>query len=77
MEVNIHEAKTQLSRLIEQALRGEEVIIAKAGRPVARLIPIQKRKPILGSARGTIEFQPGWDDPLSDKEMEEIFGQGS
>jgi prevent-host-death family protein len=77
VEVNIHEAKTQLSRLIEQALRGEEVIIAKAGRPVARLIPIQKRKPILGSARGTIEFQPGWDDPLSDKEMEEIFGQGS
>jgi antitoxin (DNA-binding transcriptional repressor) of toxin-antitoxin stability system len=53
------------------------VIIAKAGRPVARLIPIQKRKPILGSARGTIEFQPGWDDPLSDKEMEEIFGQDS
>ena len=77
VEVNIHEAKTQLSRLIEQALRGEEVIIAKAGRPVVRLIPIQKRKPILGSARGTIEFQPGWDDPLSDKEMEEIFGQDS
>ena len=77
MEVNIHEAKTQLSRLIEQALQGEEVIIAKAGHPVVRLIPIQKPKPILGSARGTIKFQPGWDDPLTDKEIAEIFGQDS
>jgi prevent-host-death family protein len=41
MEIaNIHEAKSRLSRLIEQALRGEEVIIAKAGRPVVRLVPI-------------------------------------
>jgi prevent-host-death family protein len=77
VEVNIHEAKTQLSRLIEKALRGEEVIIAKAGHPVVRLIPIQKPKPILGSARGTIQFQPGWDDPLTDKEVAEIFGQDS
>ena len=77
MEVNIHEAKTQLSRLIEQALRGEEVIIAKAGHPVVRLIPIQKPKPILGSARGTIKFQPGWDDPLTGKEIEDFFGQDS
>ena len=38
---NIHEAKSQLSRLIDQALNGEEVIIAKAGQPVVRLVPIQ------------------------------------
>ncbi len=38
---NIHEAKSQLSRLIEQALSGEEVIIARAGQPVVRLVPIQ------------------------------------
>ena len=75
MEVNIHQAKTQLSRLIERALQGEEVTIAKAGRPVVRLTPIQKPKPVLGSARGTIKFQPGWDDPLTDKEIEELFGQ--
>lgn len=37
---NIHEAKSQLSRLVEQALKGEEVIIAKAGQPVVRLVPI-------------------------------------
>ena len=38
---NIHEAKSQLSKLIERALRGEEVVIAKAGTPVVRLVPIQ------------------------------------
>lgn len=40
VEVNIHEAKTQLSRLIEAVLRGEEVVISKRNRPVARLVPI-------------------------------------
>lgn len=41
MEIaNIHEAKSQLSKLIEQAMNGEEVIIAKAGRPMARLVPL-------------------------------------
>jgi len=38
---NIHEAKSQLSKLVEQALSGEEVVIAKAGQPVVRLVPIQ------------------------------------
>lgn len=38
---NIHEAKTQLSKLIEQAVNGEEVIIAKAGRPMVRLVPVR------------------------------------
>jgi prevent-host-death family protein len=74
MEVNIHEAKTQLSRLIEKVLHGEEVTIAKAGRPVARLVRIEQKKPVLGSAHGQIKFKPGWDVPLSDKELEEIFG---
>ena len=75
MKVGIRQAKAQLSRLIESALMGEEVTIARAGHPVVRLIPIQKPKPVLGSARGTIQFQPGWDDPLTDKEIEELFGQ--
>lgn len=74
MEVNIHEAKTQLSRLIEKVQHGEEVIIAKAGKPVARLVRIEPKKPMLGHARGTIKMEPGWDAPLTDKEMEDIFG---
>jgi prevent-host-death family protein len=52
VKVNIHEAKGQLSRLIERALKGEEVTIAKAGHPLVRLIPIHPAKPVLGSARG-------------------------
>ena len=44
-QINIHEAKTQLSRLIERSLSGEEFIIAKAGKPVARLTPIKPPRP--------------------------------
>lgn len=53
-EVNIHEAKSQLSRLLARALAGEEIIIAKAGRPVARLVPIAAPKAprVLGADRG-------------------------
>ncbi len=47
--VNIHKAKTELSKLIEEALKGEEIVIAKAGKPVVRLLPykppLKKRKP--------------------------------
>jgi prevent-host-death family protein len=74
MEVNIHDAKTNLSRLIEKVQAGEEVIIAKAGRPVARLIRLEPEIPVLGGAKGAIEMKPGWDDPLTDEELDEIFG---
>lgn len=64
--VNIHEAKTHLSRLLEQVIQGEEVIIAKSGRPVARLVALRgsakRREP--GSARGQIKIAEGFDDPL-------------
>lgn len=43
MQVNIHEAKTHLSRLVERAANGEEIIIGKAGRPMARLVPYRER----------------------------------
>ena len=56
MEVNIHEAKTHLSRLLERVAMGEEVIIAKAGTPVAKLVPIKQtnRGFKFGSAKGKI-----------------------
>lgn len=64
--VNIHEAKTHLSRLLEQVMQGEEVIIAKSGKPVARLVALggsaKRRKP--GSARGQIKMAEDFDDPL-------------
>ncbi len=74
MEVNIHEAKSQLSKLIDRALSGEEVIIAKAGKPVARLVRIERPARELGSAAGTIRFAEGWDAPLDGGEIEALFG---
>jgi prevent-host-death family protein len=74
-EVNIHEAKTHLSRLLAKVAAGEEVIIAKAGKPVAKLVkiePVVKRQ--LGSATGTIKFKKGWDAPMTDEEYEEFIG---
>ena len=75
MKVNIHEAKTQLSRLIERALNGEEVTIAKAGDPLVRLIPIRPAKPVLGSARGEVAMKPGWDAPMTPEEVDDTFGR--
>jgi prevent-host-death family protein len=72
MEVNIHEAKTHLSRLIERALAGEEVIVAKAGKPVVRITPITAKKPVLGSARGTVTYHEGWDTPMTEAELAEF-----
>ena len=74
MEVNVHQAKTHLSRLIEKALTGEEVIIAKAGRPVVRLVAIvPQAKRELGSAAGQIAWQEGWHLPLSGAEMDDFL----
>jgi len=74
MEVNIHEAKTHLSKLLQRVALGEEVIIAKAGKPVARLVAIKKRqgKRVLGQAKGEIWVADDFDDPLP-PEIEESF----
>ncbi len=66
MTVNIHEAKTHLSKLLVQVANGEEVIISKAGKPIARLVPItekpKKRTP--GSAKGKVIIEKNFDAPL-------------
>jgi prevent-host-death family protein len=74
MEVNIHEAKTHLSRLLERVALGEEVIIAKAGTPVAKLVPVTRRKKhrVLGSAKGEFTVPDDFNDPLP-KEIEDLF----
>ena len=74
MQVNIHEAKTNLSKLIERALLGEEVVIAKAGTPAVKLVRIKPRKPIFGSAKGLIEIiDDSWDKPMTKEEVNELF----
>ena len=64
--VNVHQAKTHFSRLLEAVAAGEEIIIAKAGKPVARLVPLalngEPRTP--GALAGRIWFGKGFDDPL-------------
>lgn len=65
--VNIHEAKTHLSKLLERVEAGEEVIIARAGRPVARLIPFARAgKRTLGLDAGRGFIAPDFDAPLPD-----------
>jgi prevent-host-death family protein len=74
IKVNIHEAKTRFSRLVELAAGGEEVIIAKSGKPVARLISYtakgEVRRP--GSMRGRIRIKKNFDAPLP-KELLDAF----
>ena len=63
--VNVHEAKTHFSRLLERASRGEEVVIAKAGKPVARLIPFAApASRTLGQDAGRVTIPPDFDAPL-------------
>jgi len=73
--VNIHDAKTHLSRLVERVEGGEEVVIARAGRPVARLVPVERRtKPrVLGSLRGRVWLAPDWDSPEVNAEIARDF----
>lgn len=70
--VNIHEAKTHLSKLLERVGQGEEVVIAKSGRPVARLVPVvegpERRKP--GSAKGVLWMSEDFDAPLPEEVLE-------
>jgi prevent-host-death family protein len=63
--VNIYEAKTHLSALVERAAKGEEIIIAKAGHPMARLVPLAPiPKRVAGQWKGKIWIAPDFDDPL-------------
>lgn len=65
--VNVHEAKTHLSRLLERVERGEEVVIARAGKPVAKLVsvnPAKKTRGVLGRYRGQIWMSEDFDDPV-------------
>ena len=69
MQINIYEAKTRLSELVDQASRGETVIIAKSGTPMAKLVPLShgpKRKIKYGLMKGEIEIAVDFDAPLPD-----------
>ena len=66
--VNIHEAKTHLSRLLTQVAAGEEILIAKAGKVIARLVPVSGQQPerALGIDKGRVVISDDFDAPLPD-----------
>lgn len=66
--VNIYQAKTQLSRLVERAAAGEEIIIARAGKPRARLVALPSKRPkrVPGLLKGKIWISDDFNDPLPD-----------
>jgi len=75
MEVNIHEAKTHFSKLLQRVAGGEEVTIARAGVPVARLVPVdpgESKRP-LGFAKGTVWIADDFDAPLPEKLLNEFM----
>ncbi|MGA9978663.1 MAG: type II toxin-antitoxin system prevent-host-death family antitoxin [Candidatus Sulfotelmatobacter sp.] len=72
--ITIHKAKTQLSRLIEKACRGEEIVIARGKRPVVKLVPVEvpPKKRTLGLWKGLVSYTPDAFDPLTDQEMKDL-----
>jgi prevent-host-death family protein len=75
-QVNVYEAKTQLSKLLEQVEAGEEIVIARNGKPVARLVPFQRApvRRLPGAWKGKVWMSPDFDEP--DPELEELFYNG-
>ena len=71
---NVDEVKIGLSKLLDRVAKGEEVVIVRHGTPVAKLVPVLHKKRVLGSMRGLITQEKGWDAPIDDWEAEEQFG---
>jgi prevent-host-death family protein len=71
MIVNVHAAKTNLSKLIERAEAGEEVIIARNSEPVVKLVPVGHTKPkrVFGSMKGKVSLTQAFFEPLPDDEL--------
>lgn len=73
--VNVHDAKTHLSRLLEQVAQGEEVIIGKAGKPVAKLVPytVKRGRRTPGGWEGKVRLAEDWDSEAVNREIEDLF----
>ena len=69
MKMNVQQAKAQLSRLVDAALMGDEVIIAKAGKPCVRLVPLDQPARQPGSAKNKAAVTPAFFEPLPENEL--------
>ena len=72
MTFSVHEAKTQLSKLLDLATDGEEVIITRHGKVVAQLVPAREKKSKvrLGTMKGEFSYQDGWEKAMTDEEVD-------
>ncbi len=69
------DAKTNLSKLVEEALHGGEVVICRDGKPAVKLVPVEPRRPrALGSAKGLVWMSPEFDAPMTDEEFDTFVG---
>jgi len=77
--VNIHAAKTNLSKLVDQAAAGEEIVIARAGKPVARLVALAEapKKRRLGGLKGKMRLPDNFDDPLPEWLLDAFEGKNA
>lgn len=75
--VNVHEAKTHFSKLLDRVERGQEIVIARAGKPVARLVPNDTgpKAPIFGADRGAFVVPEDFDAPLSEEVLSVFEGE--
>ncbi len=73
--INIHQAKTHLSKLLERVSQGEEVVIARNGEPIARLVPVEPTPRRPGRLKGRIHISPDFDAPLPDEIADAFRGE--
>ena len=74
MNVSVHAAKTQFSKLLDLVEDGEQVVIERHGRPVAQLVPVRRRRAsALGAMRGQFKMAEGWERALTDEEAEAFW----
>jgi prevent-host-death family protein len=76
--VNMHEAKTHLSRLVERVERGEEIVIGRAGKPVAKLVPYTAQRPKrsgYGAWKGRVWIADDFDDPLPREILDAFYSE--
>jgi prevent-host-death family protein len=74
MNVSVHGAKTQLSKLLDLVEDGEQIVIERHGRPVAQLVPVRLRRPsALGAMAGQFTMAEGWERALTDEEAEAFW----
>jgi prevent-host-death family protein len=74
MNVSVHAAKTQLSKLLDLVEDGEEIVIQRHGKAVAQLVPVRRRRlSALGAMRGEFEMTEGWERALSDEEADAFW----